>query len=525
MILFEVKANGDVTSTPSRMPQGLAMSDLVVITEADYALVTMKLTPPSGIYIPDVVFTPTPTKGPTLWQGILPADAGEMSGVLAYQIFVTTAQGRVIPTQEGALTVQRGAISDMPESVEHLGTYSINSLYTLLAQIYAKAEDHDRGIDKNASDIDVLESARPVTGAITIANGSWGAVPDGFLASVALAGNPVQSGDIMLVLPDDANTRIASADMEVRVARDLQNGEEYDVLYFKSKTAPTEALYYRFIVVKKGATDTEMTANALIVGVNDVPEYIKDAIAENKKSITTTSTALTTITAVVNNPDHGLSAVERKIDNFLYGVTDTARDQLSEVLSLITANSAAIQHFVDMGGAPVGSGTLVVPAEKWNDASPTTATVNLPSNTMNAGSVMLLTPANDATKEAASNARLSVSVDASGDYGDEVNDVLLLLRAETAYKPEADMEFAFVILQTTAATSLVTLIGVDAAGSPAPTSVDLSAFDPDENGKGYITETYGEGEDAPKKVTEVIYDDAGNIIKIGNTAINWGEEG
>ena len=226
---------------------------------------------------------------------------------------------------------------------------------------------------------------------------------------------------------------------------------------------------------------------------------------------------------VADNRD-GLAEVRNDLAHFL-DVDDHTRDQLSEVLSLISANEQAIKQFVSMGGAHVGSGTLVVPASEWSDGSPTTAFVDLPANTMHAGSVMLLTPANDATKEAASKARLSVSVDASGDYGDEVNDVLLLLRAETAYKPEADMEFAFVILQTTAETSLVTLIGVDAAGSPAPTSVDLSAFDPDENGKGYITETYGEGEDAPKKVTEVTYDEAGNIIKIGNTAINWGEEG
>ena len=178
-----------------------------------------------------------------------------------------------------------------------------------------------------------------------------------------------------------------------------------------------------------------------------------------------------------------------------------------------------------MGGAPVGSGTLVVPMDQWNDETPTGAMVALPANTMGAGSVMLLTPANDATKEAASKARLTVSVDISGDSGGNTKDYVVLLRAAGNAKPTIDMEFAFVVLQTTATTSLVTLIGVDAAGSPAPTSVDLSAFDPDENGKGYITETYGEGEDAPKKVTEVIYDDAGNIIKIGNTAINWGEEG
>ena len=447
MILFEIDSQGYVTSTPSLIPQGMALSDIVIITESDYELVTLRLIPPSGRYIPDVVCTPVKTqnKSATLWQALLPAEAAAMHGVLTYQIFRRNAQGRVIPTQEGSLTVQRGVISDMPESVEHLGTYSIESLYTLLSQIHAKDEDHDRGIDKNASDIAALDE-RVTANADEIA--------------------------------DNAERIETNADNHLQLL-DRLYGED-----------------------------------------GDVPS-IRDTLTEHGGQIENL------MGDVADNRD-GLAEVRNDLANFL-DVDDHTRDQLSEVLSLITANEQAIKQFVSMGGAPVGSGTLVVPMDQWNDETPTGAMVVLPANTMGAGSVMLLTPANDATKEAASKARLSVSVDASGDYGDEVNDVLLLLRAETAAKPAIDMEFAYVILQTTAATSLVTLIGVDAAGDPEPTLVDLSRFDPDENGKGYITETYGEGEDATTKETEVTYDGEGNIVQIGATAIKWtadaGEEG
>ena len=439
MILFEVDGQGYVRSTPSLIPQGMALSDIVIITESDYELVTLRLIPPSGRYIPDVVCTPVKTqdKSATLWQALLPAEASAMHGVLTYQIFRRNVQGRVIPTQEGALTVQRGVISDMPENVEHLGTYSIESLYNLLTEIHAKDEDHDRGIDKNASDIAALDE-RVTANAEEIAD----------------------NADNHLQLQD----RLYGEDGDVPSIRD---------------------------------TLTEHGGHI---------ENLMGDVADNRE---------------------GLAEVRSDLANFL-DVSDDKRDQLSEVLSLISANEQAIQQFVSMGGAPVGSGTLVVPASEWSDGSPTTAFVDLPGNTLRAGSVMLLTPANDATKEAASKARLSVSVDASGVYGDEVNDVLLLLRAETAAKPAIDMEFAYVILQTTAATSLVTLIGVDAAGDPEPTLVDLSRFDPDENGKGYITETYGEGEDATTKETEVTYDGEGNIVQIGATAIKWtaaGEEG
>ena len=234
------------------------------------------------------------------------------------------------------------------------------------------------------------------------------------------------------------------------------------------------------------------------------------------------------VAAKVTKVDERLGEVNTKLTTFL-GTPPDAADTLSEVLGLISANADAIETFKNMGGAPVGSGTLVVPASEWSDSTPTGAMIGLPANTMGAGSVMLLTPANDATKEAASKAHLTVSVDISGDSGGNGKDYVVLLRAETAAKPAIDMEFAYVILQTTATTSLVTLIGVDAAGGTEPTLVDLSRFEgePDtESGliKGYITEVFGEGEDAPTKVTEVVYDDAGNIIKIGNTAIDWGGE-
>ena len=432
MILFEIDSQGYVRSTPSLIPQGMALSDIVIITESDYELVTLRLIPPSGRYIPDVVCTPVKTqdKSATLWQAILPAEAAAMHGVLTYQIFRRNVQGRVIPTQEGALTVQRGVISDMPENVEHLETYSIESLYNLLSQINAKCEDHDRGIDKNADDI-----------------------------------------------ADNAERIQTNADNHLQLWEDLY-GEGGDIPDIR-------------------ATLTEHGGQI---------ENLMGDVADNRE---------------------GLNEVRSDLANFL-DVDDHTRDQLSEVLGLISANADAIETFKSMGGAPVGSGTLVVPKDQWSDSMPFDAFVKLPSGTIKNGSVMLITPANDETKTIAEQARVTINIDPPVGVPN-YNDTIVLFRAETAAKPAIDMEFAYVILQTTATTSLVTLIGVDAAGGSEPTLVDLSRFEgePDtESGliKGYITEYFGEGEDAPTKVTEVVYDDAGNIIKIGNTAINWGEE-
>lgn len=425
-----------------------------------------------------------PFRLPNNWTvslvGVKPDEEGMM-------LFCSVADGRIIfdfaenaqlTTCAGAFAVQFDVWDEygelvaspkiwlhvLPDVRPHEDLVSTGQ-YTTIGDLIKKEGANRVDIDKNADDIDVLEAARPMTGSFSVGDDLWTESDDGYTATIELTANPLRSGDVMLILPDGEDTRKASADVVVSV-KSAENGAEADSIVLTAKSKPTETtLWYRYAVIKRGAEDTTMLPVAFIVGVNDVPKYIKDAI----------------------------------------------------------------ETFKNMGGAPVGSGTLVVPASEWSDGSPTTAYVDVPGNAMHAGSVMLLTPANDATKAAAEAARLSVLVDVSGDYPDAASDTVVLLRAETAAKPAIDMEFAYVILQTTATTSLVTLIGVDAAGGSEPTLVDLSRFEgePDtESGliKGYITEVFGEGEDAPTKVTEVVYDEDGNIIKIGNTAINWGGE-
>ena len=322
MILFEVDAKGYVKSTPSLIPQGTALSDIVIIAESDYELVTLRLIPPSGEYIPDVICTPLKTqdKSTYLWQAILPAEAAAMHGVLTYQIFRRNAQGRVIPTQEGALTVQRGVISDMPESVEHLGTYSIDSLYTLLATIHAKAENHDRGIDKNASDITALDervdaldedvngegglagkmqtveeqlegipkdtkavknaldglntsisniNSRLTTGGtIFVSKGSWGDSEQNVTVQIKLGGNVLKPGTLMVLAPGNDATKqiVAEYGMSMRVDETVDgsaDGNDIVVLERKPGKIPEAHLTFCYAVIVIGGNTTPI---ATLVG-------------------------------------------------------------------------------------------------------------------------------------------------------------------------------------------------------------------------------------------------------------------
>lgn len=147
MILFDVKNDGTVKTVPMEMAQGSTLADLVVIAEAEYALVTMRLVPPSGLYIPDIIFARIKVDGAIMWKADLPADASITEGQIKYQIFLTDATGEVLETPEGRMTIPKGVLSDMPETVEHLKQYTINELYTLLSGIHTEMTAVDTRLD------------------------------------------------------------------------------------------------------------------------------------------------------------------------------------------------------------------------------------------------------------------------------------------------------------------------------------------------------------------------------------------
>ena len=333
-----------------------------------------------------------------------------------------------------------------------------------------------------------------MTGSFAVGDAMWRKSDEGYTATIELPDNPLRIGDVMLILPDGEETRKASADVVVSV-KSAENGDEADAIVLVAESKPTvTTLWYRYAVIKRGAEDATMLPVASIVGVHDVPTYV---------------------TNWIDRVDQAADSNKQKINNEVERL-DGEVERLDERIDNLPQAG---------GGISVGRGEFTIPVSDWEDSYPDRAKVVFPAETFVVGDVVVVTPANDETREAANSAGLFIRMAMSGDY-ESFDDQIMLARATTGLKPTEDMQFVYAVLHTDSdANALVTLIGVDAAGSPAPTSVDLSAFDPDENGKGYITETYGEGEDAPKKVTEVTYDEAGNIIKIGETTINWGEEG
>ena len=203
------------------------------------------------------------------------------------------------------------------------------------------------------------------------------------------------------------------------------------------------------------------------------------------------------------------STMEYKALATFVGIKDDIKQDISDNADAIAALKKKVTT----------AGTITIPVSEWEDGSPTIALFTLDG--FGKGMYALLMPADINTQTAAREARLSAFPDVS--QIDDDTQTVEIIRANADKAPGIQLRFAYLILKTadTSVDPSVAIIGVDAYGeTEEPTSVDLSGFAPNENGKGSIVETYGDR----TVVTELTYDDTGRIIKIGDTTLEWGEE-
>ena len=282
MILFEVHGDGTVTSTPSLIPQGTSLADIVVVTDADYSLVTLRLVPPSGKHIEDIICTPTKTAGRTLWQALLPAEACRMSGRLIYQIVITMKDGRTITTPEGKITVQPGVISNMPDTAQELGNYSIDAIYTLLANIYANDEALSEAVAKIQPKLsNLLEIATT-----TISAGAW---TDNTPFTTTIGSASYKKGDVIMLLPANDETRDAAGRARLSVTTELTPSESGGYTYIVARAEGKEApgIDMEFIrIILNDETDHEPRIS--LVGIDTTAADIDEAVEQAKKDIENT---------------------------------------------------------------------------------------------------------------------------------------------------------------------------------------------------------------------------------------------
>lgn len=148
--------------------------------------------------------------------------------------------------------------------------------------------------------------------------------------------------------------------------------------------------------------------------------------------------------------------------------TDADVDLLGETALAQGDDIAALKEKVTT------SGMVTIPVEEWSGAGPHEALVRLGDNPISKGCIVLLAPEDNATKEAAGAARMSVYnvIDSDNSYGDFV----MVVRAESGIKPTVPLNFRFAVIKTdTEDTAIAAMVGVDAYGEGGASGVDADA--------------------------------------------------
>lgn len=141
-------------------------------------------------------------------------------------------------------------------------------------------------------------------------------------------------------------------------------------------------------------------------------------------------------------------------------MANVSMDQFGGIKELIGKISELEKMLENLGGATVTTGTYTIPVSEWTDSLPYAALIGISG--LEKGQVVFIFPKDDATKDAASTARLSVQMS----YTSEEYDYTQIIRAEAGIAPTVPLNLGYIIFNTgTEEKAVVTLVGVDAVGS------------------------------------------------------------
>ena len=399
MILFDVKNDGTVKTVPMEMAQGSTLADLVVIAEAEYALVTMRLVPPSGLYIPDIIFARIKVDGAIMWKADLPADASITEGAIKYQIFLTDATGEVLETPEGRMTIPKGVLSDMPETVEHLKQYTINELYTLLSGIHTEMTAVDTRLDNIDTRLRLSSLTIPVT--------EW---TDGmpYQATAWLPGMEFGQSEYTkaytaLLIPLNKETRLEAQKTELRVNETIAfTGGEIEIILLREDHVPSVPLDFAVATLMLDNPDTTVfKASASFAGVTELPDELMDR------------------------------EVGRVIENTVY-------PRLTDLESYTQENIEELNDSVTKIGKRTIISMVTIEPSEWSDSDPYVAFNSVFAGLDNpySSATILLIPRDPQTRIEARKMELSV------DYAYPSSVILSFVMNRTEYAPTVPLHFA-----------------------------------------------------------------------------------
>lgn len=332
MIVFHAKRDGTVETTPSFVPQGSALADLVVASEMDYALCTIRLTPSSGLYIPDIVCNYVlQTDDTHLWTASLPSDVAKYPGSVGYQLIFTAADGHTQTSLPGTFNVPRGLPAIVPDSVGDLSQKTVNELYSILANLVSN----------------ITAARKDVTSVVSVLNIT---IPADDLSD-GLAYIPVQNlgyGMFAVLSPSDADTAEEAARIKLSV--------DPDVSYAVSTSG-----IVKVVCDKKPGADLNMIVTVLKGFGDTQPKAAMFGLDYTKSVYGISSSAVTINQYVWENNTYSV-----KIDNVRKGVItlllpSNEATRVESQAAQITAKIAGEGYILfEAASAPASSLTFIV---------------------------------------------------------------------------------------------------------------------------------------------------------------------
>lgn len=117
--------------------------------------------------------------------------------------------------------------------------------------------------------IENIDNDIPLIGSATVPVSGWQDVLGSYLQKVTIPNEQVRNGDVVMVLPETMQTKLASANLRVEIETEVIDGETSDRLIFTAESKPEIALYFRYAIIRAGA-DSTASAVAILAGVDAV---------------------------------------------------------------------------------------------------------------------------------------------------------------------------------------------------------------------------------------------------------------
>ena len=195
-----------------------------------------------------------------------------------------------------------------------------------------------------------------------------------------------------------------------------------------------------------------------------------------------------------------IAALDERVDGIGEKVDDH-EESITRLFDITAINGSAIEDFIShtypterdeiKDRLPTG-GTILVPKGSWGDSEQNVAVqIKLGGNVLKPGALMVLAPANDATKQIVAEYGMSMRVDKTVDGPDDGVDVVVLER-KPGKIPEQNLTFRYAVI----------VIG----GDTTPTATLVGGL----GGSGSGGEEFYVGEDEPPATATVWIDPSGD---------------